>query len=106
MASKTGNLGKRLNALGFDLGSAAVGDITWAYLSYMTRRRFRLIVGFLLVSCLQIVIPIRPAVSLLSFSSAAGVGDMPNNLLLTHDDDLVPSWAEFHHELFQELAAR
>ncbi|CAJ1405802.1 unnamed protein product [Effrenium voratum] len=32
------------------------------------------------------------------------LGDMPNNLLLTHDDDLVPSWAEFHHELFQELA--
>ena len=30
------------------------------------------------------------------------VGGMTNNLLM-HEDDLVPSWAEFHHELSQEL---
>ncbi|CAL1138372.1 unnamed protein product [Cladocopium goreaui] len=29
---------------------------------------------------------------------------MANNLLMAHEDELVPSWAEFHHELFQELA--
>ena len=27
------------------------------------------------------------------------------NLFMAHEDDLVPSWAEFHHELFQELVA-
>jgi len=29
---------------------------------------------------------------------------MANSLLMVHEDDLVPSWAEFHQELFQELA--
>ena len=31
---------------------------------------------------------------------------MANNLLMVHEDDLVPSWAEFHQELFQELVPR
>jgi len=33
-----------------------------------------------------------------------GEGGFAQNLLAGHEDDLVPSWAEFHHELFQELA--
>ena len=31
-------------------------------------------------------------------------GVLAQNILAGHEDDLVPSWAEFHHELFQELA--
>ena len=30
-------------------------------------------------------------------------GVLAQNILTGHEDDLVPSWAEFHHELFQEL---
>ena len=34
------------------------------------------------------------------------VAGMANNLLMAHEDELVPSWAGFHHELFQELVPR
>ncbi len=39
-------------------------------------------------------------------NSPVDMSGMANNLLMVHEDDLVPSWAEFHQELFQELVPR
>ena len=47
-----------------------------------------------------------PTANSLISHSFPDMSGMANNLLMVHEDDLVPSWAEFHQELFQELVPR
>lgn len=47
-----------------------------------------------------------PTTNSLISHSFPDMSGMANNLLMVHEDDLVPSWAEFHQELFQELVPR